>query len=224
MILSASAVRSLPLDAGAYGNFSAGPKKRQRHSATSNAEVAAATTIADLQAASKGLQNKGGADPFPAAMQVRISAPRTPSNISVFLPLLCSYHMHNWLCQRADCLCAEIVAESILRLCPHCSHACACVCQAAGGQGSFAAALNVVDHGAGPSMTPGMPDGSGRTVGWDSPDPNQVRHHPLSWLQCLVSAQPFLSWGPWHLLCPSGVHFGPLRQLIFEEEPSFGSC
>ncbi|KAK9908975.1 hypothetical protein WJX75_005488 [Coccomyxa subellipsoidea] len=99
---------------GAYGNFSAGPKKRQRHSATSNAEVAAATTIADLQAASKGLQNKGGADPFPAAMQ------------------------------------------------------------AAGGQGSFAAALNVVDHGAGPSMTPGMPDGSGRTVGWDSPDPNQV--------------------------------------------------
>ncbi|EIE25560.1 hypothetical protein COCSUDRAFT_65304 [Coccomyxa subellipsoidea C-169] len=99
---------------GAFGNFSIAPKKRQRHSAASNADVAAATTIADLQAASKGLQNKGGPDPFPAAMQ------------------------------------------------------------AAGGQGSFAAALNAVDHGAGPSMTPGMPDGSGRTVGWDSPDPNQV--------------------------------------------------
>ncbi|CAL8460763.1 g294 [Coccomyxa elongata] len=104
---------------GAFGNVSQGPKKRQRHSATSNnAEVAAATTIADLQAASKGLQNKGGPDPLTAAMQ------------------------------------------------------------AAGGQGSFAAALNAVDHGAGPSMSPGMPDAAGRTVGWDSPDPNQVTPGP----------------------------------------------
>lgn len=38
--------------------------------ASNNAEVAAATTIADLQAASKGLQNKGGPDPLTAAMQV----------------------------------------------------------------------------------------------------------------------------------------------------------
>ncbi len=44
-------------------------------SAASNADVAAATTIADLQAASKGLQNKGGPDPFPAAMQVSHAAP-----------------------------------------------------------------------------------------------------------------------------------------------------
>ena len=38
--------------------------------ASNNAEVAAATTIADLQAASKGLQNKGGPDPLTAVMQV----------------------------------------------------------------------------------------------------------------------------------------------------------
>lgn len=44
----------------------------------------------------------------------------------------------------------------------------------AGGPGSFAAALTAADHGAGPSMTPGVPDASGRTIGWDSPDPNQV--------------------------------------------------
>ncbi len=48
-------------------------------SATSNnAEVAAATTIADLQAASKGLQNKGGPDPLAAAMQVTAAVLLTP--------------------------------------------------------------------------------------------------------------------------------------------------
>ena len=36
----------------------------------SNADVAAAATITDLQQASKALQGKGGLDPFPAAMQV----------------------------------------------------------------------------------------------------------------------------------------------------------
>ena len=39
-----------------------------------NADVAAAATITDLQAASKALQGKGGMDPFPAAMQVPSAA------------------------------------------------------------------------------------------------------------------------------------------------------
>jgi hypothetical protein len=38
----------------------------------SNAEVAAAATITDLQQASYALQGKGGPDPFPAALQVRV--------------------------------------------------------------------------------------------------------------------------------------------------------
>ena len=41
----------------------------------SNADVAAAATITDLQAASKALQGKGGMDPFPAAMQVPCASP-----------------------------------------------------------------------------------------------------------------------------------------------------
>ena len=40
----------------------------------SNADVAAAATITDLQQASKALQGKGGMDPFPGAMQVLLSA------------------------------------------------------------------------------------------------------------------------------------------------------
>ena len=40
----------------------------------SNADVAAAATITDLQQASKALQGKGGMDPFPAAMQVLLTA------------------------------------------------------------------------------------------------------------------------------------------------------
>ena len=36
--------------------------------------MAAAATITDLQQASKALQGKGGMDPFPAAMQVLLTA------------------------------------------------------------------------------------------------------------------------------------------------------
>ena len=50
----------------------------------SNADVAAAATITDLQQASKALQGKGGLDPFPAAMQV----PPLPQRCLVVLPLV----------------------------------------------------------------------------------------------------------------------------------------
>ena len=195
--MRSSAVSSwITLDAGAYGNFAPGPKKRQRHSATSNAEVAAATTIADLQAASKGLQNKGGADPFPAAMQVNILRPSTQACSRHCTAV--SYRAHDPALpgRHTFLIC---IAKYMLRWpCGRVVHARTdCVCQAAGGQGSFAAALSAVEHGAGPSMTPGMADASGRTVGWDSPDPNQVcrRATTLSNAYPSVPAWPSGSWG-----------------------------
>ncbi len=51
----------------------------------SNADVAAAATITDLQAASKALQGKGGMDPFPAAMQVPCAIPTIPTSVLAFL-------------------------------------------------------------------------------------------------------------------------------------------